>query len=264
MRAAGADMIELTQVTKRYQTDAPPAVDAVNLTVEAGQLLVLLGESGCGKTTTLKMINRLVEPTSGTVRVDGKDTRKVNPTKLRRGIGYVFQGIGLFPHMTVGENVGITPSLLGWPANRKAKRVDELLELVHLAPDEFRDRLPANLSGGQRQRIGFARALAAGPKVMLMDEPFGALDPITRDTLQAEFEQIHRDLGLTTVLVTHDMTEALLLADRIIVMREGRFVGDGSPHDLLTDPGDEYVQSLMATPKRQADALEELAAGRSI
>ena len=232
----------------------------VSLRVPAGQLLVLLGGSGSGKTTTLKMINRLIEPTAGRIEIDGRDVRTVDPTLLRRDIGYVFQGIGLFPHMTVAENVAVVPRLLGWPAGRIAARVDELLDLVHLPPGQYRSRRPGQLSGGQQQRVGFARALAAGPRVMLLDEPFGALDPVTRDELRGEFLQIRRQLGLTAVMVTHDMTEALLSADLIAVMNAGRLLRVGTPRELLTDPGDDFVAALMAGPRRQADQLEALSA----
>ncbi len=252
-------MIDLDSISKTYDAGATFAVREVSLRIKAGELVVLLGSSGCGKTTTLKMINRLIEPSSGSIKVDGQDVMQRDPVLLRRGIGYVFQGVGLFPHMTIGENVAIVPKLLGWDRSRIALRVDELLELVGLAPMDFRHRKPDQLSGGQRQRVGFARALAAGPKVMLLDEPFGALDPITRDTLQTEFKRIQRDLNLTAVLVTHDMTEALLLADRIVVMRGGSLLRVGTPGELLKSPGDPYVEQLIATPKRQADQLEALA-----
>jgi osmoprotectant transport system ATP-binding protein len=252
-------MITLTDVVKIYR-GAARAVDGVTLDVRSGELLVLLGESGCGKTTTLKMINRLIEPTGGTIRVEGEDVTNVDPVALRRRIGYVFQGIGLFPHMTVGENVAVVPALERWPARAITARVDELLQLMNLPPDAYRDRRPRELSGGQRQRVGLARALAARPRIMLMDEPFGALDPLTRDQLQDEYIRIHRELGLTTVMVTHDMTEALLMADRIAAMSGGRILRTGTPHELLTDPGDDTVGRLMATPKRQADRLEQLAA----
>jgi len=230
----------------------------VPLTVEEGETLVLLGESGCGKTTTLKMINRLIDPTSGTIRVDGQDVLSVDPVELRRRIGYAFQGIGLFPHLTVGRNVAVVPELLGWPPARIAPRVDELLEMVHLPAADFRDRLPGELSGGQRQRVGFARALAAGPKVLLMDEPFGALDPITREDVQSEFQRLRQEMGLTVVMVTHDMTEGLLLGDRIAVMHQGGLLQVGTPHEMLTAPGDPYVASLIETPRRQAERLREL------
>jgi len=251
-------MIRLEEVSKSYDGGATMAVDAISLSVEQGELMVLLGGSGCGKTTTLKMINRLIEPTSGRILVDDDDTAAVDPVALRRRIGYVFQGVGLFPHMTVGDNVAVTPRLLDWSESDVESRVDELLDLVGLPPDDFRDRYPAALSGGQRQRIGFARALAARPRLMLMDEPLGALDPITRDELQGEFRKIHEDLGLTTIMVTHDMTEALILGDRIAAMNLGNIAQVGTPHDLLNDPADAYVQRLMQTPRSQADRLEEL------
>jgi osmoprotectant transport system ATP-binding protein len=254
-------MIVLQNVSKSYDGGARYSVQDISLEVPTGALLVLLGGSGCGKTTTLKMINRLIEPTAGRIEVQGRDVRTVDPVELRRGIGYVFQGIGLFPHLTIADNVAVVPRLLGWPRERIAARVEELLRLVHLPPEEFRDRLPRQLSGGQQQRVGFARALAAGPQVMLLDEPFGALDPLTRDELRGEFLALRKRLGLTAVMVTHDMTEALLSADLIAVMNAGRLVRLGTPSELLTDPRDDFVAALMATPKRQADQVEALAAG---
>jgi osmoprotectant transport system ATP-binding protein len=254
-------MIVLEHVSKTYDTGSV-AVHNVSLRVPAGQMLVLLGGSGSGKTTTLKMINRLIESSSGRIEVDGRDVRAVDPVQLRRGIGYVFQGIGLFPHLTVAENIAVVPRLLHWPPERIERRLDELLELVHLPPAEYRSRLPGQLSGGQQQRVGFARALAAGPTMMLLDEPFGALDPLTRNALREEFLQIRSRLELTAVMVTHDMTEALLSADLIAVMNAGRLLRVGTPHELLTDPGDDFVASLMSVPKRQAGQLEALAAGR--
>jgi osmoprotectant transport system ATP-binding protein len=254
-------MIVLESVCKSY--GGRFVVRDVSLEVPAGQLLVLLGGSGCGKTTTLKMINRLSEPTSGRILVGGRDVSRVDPVELRRGIGYVFQGIGLFPHLSVAENVAVVPRLLGWPAERTAARVDELLHLVHLPPEQYRSRLPRQLSGGQQQRVGFARALAAGPQVMLLDEPFGALDPLTRDELRSEFLQLRRRLQLTAVMVTHDMTEALLSADRIAVMNAGRLLRVGTPRQLLADPGDDFVAALMSSPRRQAEQLEALTTGSS-
>jgi osmoprotectant transport system ATP-binding protein len=254
-------MIVLEGVSKSYDSGKTYVVRDVSLRVPAGTLLVLLGGSGCGKTTTLKMINRLVEPTAGRIEVDGCDVRSLDPVQLRRGIGYVIQGSGLFPHMTVAANIAVVPRLLGWARERIDKRVDELLDLVHLPPQEYRNRLPRQLSGGQQQRVGFARALAAGPRVILMDEPFGALDPITRVELRNEFLQLRRELGLTAVMVTHDMTEALLLADLVAVMNAGQLLRVGTPHQLLTNPGDPFVAALMSTPKHEAERLEALAAG---
>ena len=251
-------MIEADGLTKRYGDVV--VVRDVSLRVRAGELVVLLGGSGSGKTTILKMINRLIEPTAGSVRLDGVDTADLPPHELRRRIGYVFQRIGLFPHMTVGENVAVTPGLLGWPPERIAARVDELLDLVELDP-ALRDRRPTELSGGQQQRIGVARALAAEPRVMLLDEPFGALDPVTRERLQQSFLRIRETLALTTVFVTHDMTEALTLADRIAVLHEGRLLQLGTPRELLTRPADAYVDRLMSTPRRQAAVVEALIAG---
>jgi len=252
-------MIRLSNVSKSYDQGESFAVDNVDLEIERNELVVLLGGSGSGKTTTLKMINRLIEPTYGDIEVDGQDVRREDPVQLRRRIGYVFQGIGLFPHMTVAENVGVTPRLLGWSKQDIRERVEELLEMVNLPPADYADRRPSALSGGQRQRVGLARALAARPKVMLMDEPLGALDPLTRDSLQDELLNLREKLELTIVLVTHDMVEALLLADRIAVMNEGHIAQVDSPRELLRNPADEYVEQMMTTPKRQADRLEELA-----
>lgn len=249
-------LIELQNITKVY--DGKKVVNELDLTVADGELLVLLGSSGCGKTTTLKMINRLIEPTSGTIRIDGEDLRHLADYEIRRGIGYVFQRIGLFPHMTLAENIAITPKLLGWEESRMQSRVDELLELVELDPAAVRDRLPGEISGGQQQRVGVARALAASPGLMLLDEPFGALDPMTRDRMQSSFRSIHQQLGLTAIFVTHDMTEALLLGDRIAVMDEGALVQIGTPQELIRNPASATVQELMDTPRRQADAVESL------
>jgi osmoprotectant transport system ATP-binding protein len=257
--AAAADMIRMENVDKTFDEGQTFAVHQLSLQVHPGELLALLGGSGSGKTTTLKMINRLVEPSGGTIHIDGVDTARLDPVQLRRGIGYVFQMIGLFPHLTVAQNVATVPRLLGWDKARTARRVDELLEMVGLEAGAYAQRYPSELSGGQRQRVGFARALAAGPKLMLMDEPFGALDPITRDALQVEFRNLQKQLHLTVVMVTHDMTEALLLADRIAVMQNGRLLRVGTPHELMTDPQDAYVAELLQTPRRQADRLEEIA-----
>jgi len=253
--------LELRNVSKSYDGGRTAAVDDISFSAAMGELVILVGESGCGKTTTLKIINRLVEPTGGEVLIDGIDAAASDPVELRRSIGYVFQGIGLFPHMSIGRNVGIIPRLLGWDEERVSVRVSELLELVHLNPTVYHERMPAELSGGQQQRVGFARALAAGPSLMLLDEPFGALDPITREELRVEFAEIQRRLGLTAVLVTHDMSEALLMGDRIIVMLDGRIVRQDSPAGMMSDPGDPYVARLMATPRHQARRLAEIAGG---
>ncbi len=249
-------MIELEGVTKRYGETA--AVDRVSLRVGRGECLVLLGGSGSGKTTTLKMVNRLIEPTAGRVLIDGRDHREADPHDLRRRIGYGFQEVGLFPHMTVAENVAVTPHLLGWDEARIARRVEELLEMVELDPAEYRDRTPDQLSGGQQQRVGLARALAAEAEIVLLDEPFGALDPITRDRLQQSFARIRRELAPTVIFVTHDMVEALLLGDHIGVMNQGRLVQIGTPRELLREPADAYVAELMATPRRQTEAVDDL------
>jgi osmoprotectant transport system ATP-binding protein len=246
---AGAQpLIELRGVTRAF--GAHVAVRAVDLSVSPKEFLVILGESGSGKTTLLKMINRLQPPDSGDVLIRGESTSGVVEHELRRRIGYVFQRVGLFPHMTVAENIAVTPRLLGWDEERVRARVDELLALVNL-PSAMAPRLPAALSGGQRQRVGVARALAARPAIMLMDEPFGALDPITRDSLGGEYRQLHERMGLLTVMVTHDVLEALLLADRLVVMRDGAIVASGTPHEMMNARGDPEVRKLMDMPRRQ-------------
>lgn len=255
-------MIELRDLSKSYGTSAP-AVDGVDLRVENGEFLALAGPSGCGKSTTLAMINRLLEPTRGSVFIDGNDVRGVDPVRLRRGIGFAFQDIGLFPHMTVAENVGMVLRLLRRDSREIAARVEELLALVRLPASRFRDALPATLSGGQRQRVGVARALAARPSIMLMDEPFGAIDPLTRDELASDYRRIHDELHLTTILVTHDMTEAILLADRIGLMRAGRIVQVGTPRELLSAPSDDFVRAMIESPRRRALAFEKIAGGAS-
>lgn len=253
--------VQLQGLGKRFDNQPQWAVDRIDLAVEPGTLLVILGESGSGKTTTLKMINRLIEPTEGRVLINGKDVRDRDPVGLRRGIGYAFQGVGLFPHMTLAQNIGITPSLLGWPAQKTTERVGELLSLVGLEPGRYRERLPSQLSGGQRQRVGFARALAAGPELLLMDEPFGALDPLTRESLQRDFCAVHRRLGLTTIMVSHDISEALALGDRIAVMCAGRVHQHGTPAQLLSEPETGYVEQLMSMPRTHARRLAELTGG---
>jgi osmoprotectant transport system ATP-binding protein len=247
-------MIELRNLTKSYDGRLA-AVDRLNLSIAAGEFLALVGPSGCGKTTTLSMINRLEEPSDGTVVIDGSDTRDRDPVELRRRIGFVFQDIGLFPHMTVAENAGVVLRILGEAREAIDARVNELLALVRLPPETYRNRFPADISGGQRQRVGVARALAARPAIVLMDEPFGAIDPLARDKLASDYRQIHDSLRLTTVLVTHDMTEAILLADRIALMRDGKRVQVGSPRELFSSPVDNFVEAMMDTPRRRASAL---------
>jgi len=238
------------RVSKRYPRAMRPAVREVNLVVPEGKLLVILGPSGCGKTTLLKMANRLIEPTAGQILLDGRDVRQMDVTALRRRIGYVIQQVGLFPHMTVAENVGVVPSLLGWPAARVAARVDELLQLVDLPPHEFRGRYPAQLSGGQQQRVGLARALAGDPELILMDEPFGAIDAITRAMLQDEMLRLQRQVRKTILFVTHDVDEALRLADEIAVLRWGELVQYGRPCDLLARPANDFVRGLLRADDR--------------
>jgi osmoprotectant transport system ATP-binding protein len=252
-------MISLRDVSKSY-VGGEPAVDHLSLEIAAGETLVLLGSSGCGKTTTLKMINHLVEPSSGEIHVDGRNTRNVDPVLLRRSIGYVFQGIGLFPHWNVANNIAATPRLLGWDEDRIRLRVDELLERVGLPPKQYRDRFPSELSGGQQQRVGVAGALAAEARVLLMDGPFGAVDPVTRDGLQQELIVMREQLDLTIVLVTHDVTEALLLADRIAVMDRGRLVQVARPTELFANPADRIVEELLAMPRRQSERIQSIVA----
>jgi osmoprotectant transport system ATP-binding protein len=251
-------MIELNNIQKSYDQGKTFAVDNVSLTVERGELLGLIGESGCGKTTTLKMINRLEEPSSGSVLVNGKDILKQNPEQLRRNIGYVFQGVGLFPHHSVIENVAAVPRLLQWDKDRILARCAQMLAMVGLPIEEFGHRNPQELSGGQQQRVGVARALAAEPDVVLMDEPFGAIDPISRGELQEEFKRIQQNLNLTVIMVTHDMTEALLMADKIAVMKDGAVLQIGTPKQLLNHPEHDYVKKLVDTPRLRADRLERL------
>jgi osmoprotectant transport system ATP-binding protein len=242
-------VLRLIELQKRF--DDTVVVDRFSLDVARGERVVLLGGSGSGKTTTLKMVNRLIEPDAGRIEIDGVDTVTLEHHELLRKIGYCFQQVGLFPHLTVAENVGITPRLLGWPADRIAARVDELLTMVELDPAAYRDRMPASLSGGQQQRVGVARALAAGPNVLLLDEPFGALDPLTRERLQQSFLAIARRLALTAIFVTHDMVEAVLIGDRIAVLNHGRIEQLGTPTELTTSPATDYVRTLLATPLRQ-------------
>ena len=241
-------MIELQSLTKRY--GATTVVDAVSMTIERGTIAAIVGTSGSGKSTLLRMINRLIEPSDGTVRIGGRDTAGVPGHLLRREIGYVIQGHGLFPHRTVADNIGTVPGLLGWDRARIAARVDELLTLFQLDPGIYRDQFPHQLSGGQQQRVGVARALAAGPAVLLMDEPFGALDPIIRDKAQEDLLSIQRRFGTTVVIVTHDMDEAFRLGTRIGVMTGGRLLQFATPAELLTRPADPFVERLTGTADR--------------
>jgi osmoprotectant transport system ATP-binding protein len=242
--SAGARVV-LRGVGVRYPNAAQPAVHDVDLTIEGGAFTVLLGPSGCGKSTLLRTINRLVEPTSGEVVIDGVNVRDQDATVLRRGIGYVIQAVGLFPHYTVAQNVGVVPDLLGWDRARIDRRVDELLALVRLDPSRYRSRKPRELSGGEAQRIGVARALAAEPRVLLMDEPFAAVDAIVRASLQDEIARVHRELKTTIVFVTHDVDEALRLAGDIVVMNTGRIVQTGAPDEVLEHPADDFVRNLV-------------------
>ncbi|MEO8223619.1 MAG: ATP-binding cassette domain-containing protein [Gammaproteobacteria bacterium] len=255
-------MIEVDKLTKTFS--GAVAVRNVSLRVAAGELLVLVGGSGSGKTTTLKMINRLIEPDSGTVLIDGVNVAAIEGHILRRRIGYVFQKVGLFPHMTVEANIATPLRLLDQAPQgddkRVRQRVARVLELMEL-PASFASRYPAELSGGEQQRVGVARALAAEPRVMLLDEPFGALDPLTRDRLQQSFMEVRRQLGLTAVFVTHDMVEALLIADRIAVLHNGALLQVGTPQELLQSPADPYVEQMLKTPRRQARALDDLLTG---
>ncbi|RYX98828.1 MAG: ABC transporter ATP-binding protein [Bradyrhizobiaceae bacterium] len=258
----GPAVISFSHVTKRFDNHRVTAVDDVSLDVAAGEFLAVVGGSGSGKTTLLRLANRLIVPDGGQVHVAGENVANADPIALRRRIGYVVQSGGLFPHMTIADNIGITPRLMGTPAGDITARIDELLDLVQLDRNAYRDRFPHELSGGQRQRVGVARALAARPKIVLMDEPFGALDPLTRDALGDEYLALHRKLGLTTVMITHDMTEAILLADRIAVMQSGRLIAVGTPAEL-SGSKDAYVNELLGTPRRQAARLQHLIAGDS-
>jgi osmoprotectant transport system ATP-binding protein len=251
--------IEIRDSWKSYDGGASFAVRGISLEVASGEFLALIGASGSGKTTLLKFINRLVEPTRGAICVGGEDVALSDPVELRRRIGYVFQGIGLFPHLSVAENIGITLRLLGWTKDSIEARVAELLDLTRL-PRELANRMPATLSGGQGQRVGLARALAAKPRIMLMDEPFGAVDPITRDGLAKDYRRLHDELGLTTMMVTHDVLEAVLLADRIAVLEAGELLECGPTQDLLAHPKRDAVRELMDMPRRQAERVRALAA----
>lgn len=251
--------IVLDRVVKRH-AGAPYPLDLGDqlVTLERGRFTALIGGSGAGKSTLLKLINRLIEPDSGEVRFEGQPAGALPGPELRRRIGYAFQGVGLFPHLSVAENIGVTPRLLGWAPPRIAARVAELLELVAL-PQAYGPRAPAQLSGGERQRVGVARALAAEPKVMLLDEPFGALDAVVREALAAEYRALHERLGLTTLMVTHDVLEAALLADRILVLHEGRLIADAAPPELLRERDNPIVRALFETARTQAARVAAMA-----
>ena len=247
-------MIVFDNVSKTYPGGVE-AVKGLNLEVQEGETLVLLGASGCGKTTTLKMVNRLIEPTGGVIRIRGEDIMAQDPIALRRSIGYAIQHIGLFPHMTVGENIAVVPRLLHWDAGRIRERVDALLEMVGLPPEEFRDRWPSQLSGGQSQRVGVARALSADPPVILMDEPFGALDPITREQLQSEFLELESEIDKTIMLVTHDVFEAVKMGDRIALLDGGELQQLATPAELVENPANEFVDHFLGGHRFQLALL---------
>jgi osmoprotectant transport system ATP-binding protein len=250
-RSSGGAVVELEHVTKRYgPSSSVPAVNDLSLTIPAGEICVLVGPSGCGKTTTMKMINRLVEPTGGRILIDGEDVARLPAVELRRRIGYVIQQVGLFPHMTVAQNVAVVPRLVGWRPQRIRDRVDELLALVGLEPRDYARRYPGQLSGGERQRVGVARALAADPPVMLMDEPFGAVDPIRRDRLQNEFLRLQAQVRKTIVFVTHDVDEAIKMADRIAILRIGGVLAQyDTPEVILSTPANEFVERFVGADR---------------
>lgn len=241
-------MIEIDKITRLY--DGVRAVDGVTMTVETGTVTVIVGTSGSGKTTLLRMINRLEEPSSGEVRINGVSTLTIKPHILRRRIGYAIQGHGLFPHHTVARNIGAVPELLNWSADKISARVDELLQLFSMEPATFRNRYPGELSGGQQQRVGVARALASRPDLLLMDEPFGALDPVIRTRAQEDLRRIQKQLGSTIILVTHDMEEAIRLADRVAVMDSGKLVQHGTPAEIITRPATEFVADMVGRVER--------------
>jgi osmoprotectant transport system ATP-binding protein len=256
---SSAAVVTLEHVSKRYGTTEPEAVSDLSLEIPAGEICVLVGPSGCGKTTTMKMINRLIEPTAGRILIDGEDVMTLPAVELRRRIGYVIQQVGLFPHLTVAENVAVVPRLLRWSESQVRARVDELLELVRLAPADYRDRYPAALSGGERQRVGVGRALAADPPLMLMDEPFGAVDPILRDRLQNEFLRLQAQVRKTIVFVTHDVDEAIKMADRIAILRRGGILAQyDTPDAILAAPASEFVAHFVGADR----GLKRLSLGR--
>ena len=240
--------IQLKELTKRFPGQEKPAVDRVTMDIPEGEIVVFVGPSGCGKTTTMKMVNRLIEPTSGQILIDGTDVTHGDPDELRRGMGYVIQQIGLFPHQTIHENVATVPRMLGWDARKTDQRIDELLETVGLDPATYKDRYPKELSGGQRQRVGVARALAADPPILLMDEPFGAIDPITRSRLQNEFLRLQEEINKTIIFVTHDIDEAIKMGDRIAILKEHSHIAQmDTPEIILTAPSSEFVSDFIGS-----------------
>ncbi|MEZ5956607.1 MAG: ATP-binding cassette domain-containing protein [Hyphomonadaceae bacterium] len=249
--------ISLRGVRKSFDSGKTFAVDDVSLDIAPGEFLAIIGGSGSGKTTTLRMINRLIEPDAGEVLIEGESVAALPGHALRRRMGYVIQGVGLFPHLTIAENIAITPKLLDWPRQKIDARVNALLDLVELPAAEYAQRMPAALSGGQRQRIGVARALAAKPHIVLMDEPFGALDPLTRDTLTEAYRKLHDQLGVTSVMITHDVQEALLMADRLAVMADGKLLALGTPQELAQSGLDARVRALLDMPRRQARRVRD-------
>jgi osmoprotectant transport system ATP-binding protein len=257
---ATSPLIQIDKVGKSFDGGRTFAVRDASIAVAAGAFVAVVGASGSGKTTTLKFVNRLIEPDTGEVRIDGVPVETIEAPALRRRIGYVFQGIGLFPHLTVGENIAVTPRLLGWGRAEMAARIDELLDLIGL-PKRYAARFPDALSGGEAQRVGVARAIAARPRIVLMDEPFGALDPLTRDALGQAYRELHRKLGLTTLMVTHDVQEAVLLADWIVVMSGGEVLAQGPPRDLMAEDANPQVAALMAMPRRQAARIRAIMQG---
>jgi osmoprotectant transport system ATP-binding protein len=248
----GSDAAEIVfdRVTKRYAGSERPAVDDLSLTIPAGEICVLIGPSGGGKTTAMKLVNRLISLTDGDITIDGTSVMRLDPVELRRGIGYVIQQIGLFPHMTIEANVATVPKLVGWDRARTRERARELLDLVGLDPDEYARRYPAQLSGGQRQRVGLARAMAADPPLMLMDEPFGAIDPITRERLQSDFLRLHREVRKTVIFVTHDIDEAIRMGDRVCILRQGgRLAQYDTPEAILANPADDFVADFVGADR---------------
>jgi osmoprotectant transport system ATP-binding protein len=243
-------MILFEKVSKIYD-QGTYAVKDLSFGVKTGEVLVLLGTSGSGKTTTMKMVNRLIEPSKGRITIDDQDVTEMDPVTLRLEIGYAIQQVGLFPHMTIEENIEVVPRLLGWTQQKRHKRVEELLSMVRLNPAEFKDRYPEQLSGGQRQRVGVARALAGDPPIVLMDEPFGALDPLTREELQKEFRQLQQRLGKTVIFVTHDIFEAFELGDRIAVLEQGQLAQIGTPEELIHYPASEFVARFIRSLKEK-------------